>query len=156
MLELYGKYLDQGRQANLWAVVGNWKDLFADIRFLREDNRDGKTIFRLQMTGGDAPPITVLVDFETGDIQSVGIQILRLGSASQLPEAAIYKDYREVNGIRFLSRSHTATTTWARLFWRLKRLKLTSRTKTFLSLSLGSPSTRNNWIYFQSGNLPGV
>lgn len=101
MLELYGKYLDQGRQANLWAVVGNWKDLFADIRFLREDNRDGKTIFRLQMTGGDAPPITVLVDFETGDIQSVGIQILRLGSASQLPEAAIYKDYREVNGIRF-------------------------------------------------------
>jgi len=53
------------------------------------------------MTGGDAPPVTVLVDSETGDIQSVGTQVLRLGSASRIPEATIYKDYREVNGIRF-------------------------------------------------------
>ncbi|MFC2168615.1 serine hydrolase domain-containing protein, partial [Acidobacteriota bacterium] len=101
LVELYGKYLDQGRQTNLLAVVGDWKDFFADIRFLREDNRDGQTIFRLQMTGGNSPPQTVLVDSETGDILSAGTQVLRLGSASRLPEAAIYKDYRDVNGIRF-------------------------------------------------------
>ncbi|MCJ7581941.1 MAG: hypothetical protein MUP98_15620 [Candidatus Aminicenantes bacterium] len=66
-----------------------------------EDKRDGQTRYRLQMAGGDAPPVTVLIDSKTGDILSMGTQVLRLGSASRMPEAALYKDYREVNGIRF-------------------------------------------------------
>jgi len=104
MVELYGHYLEQGRQANLLAVVGEWRDFYKDIRFLREEKRGTETIYRLQMIGSQTPPVTYLVDSETCDVLSSGTPILRLGSASRMPEAAIYEDYREFGGLRFPSR----------------------------------------------------
>ena len=104
MVELYGHYLEQGRQANLLAVVGEWRDFYKDIRFLREEKRGTETIYRLQMIGSQTTPVTYLVDSETCDVLSSGTPILRLGSASRMPEAAIYEDYREFGGLRFPSR----------------------------------------------------
>ena len=100
MIELRGKYLEQARLAHPGTVIADWRDFYSSIQFLRADERNDKKVYILQMSGKEIPPVTAVVDAQTGDLLQSQTSILRFGSVVQLPETTVYEDYREVHGIR--------------------------------------------------------
>jgi CubicO group peptidase (beta-lactamase class C family) len=100
MIELHGKYLEQARLAHPGTVIADWRDFYSSIQFLRADERNDKKVYILQMSGKEVPPVTAVVDAQTGDLLQSQTSILRFGSVVQLPETIVYEDYREVHGMR--------------------------------------------------------
>ncbi len=100
MIELRGKHLEQARLAHPGAVIADWRDFYSSIQFLRVDERNDKKVFILQMSGKEVPPVTAVVDAQTGDLLQSQTSILRFGSDIRLPETTVYEDYRELHGLR--------------------------------------------------------
>jgi CubicO group peptidase (beta-lactamase class C family) len=101
-----GKYLDQARYGHALALFGDWSRWFPEVSVLGEERRDGRTLWRVRLGRGEAPPVVALIDAKTGDpIETRGVKLVRLGGG--IPITARHADFRPVHGIRLPHRLET-------------------------------------------------
>ena len=99
-LDVYrGKFLDQARAGHPLALFGDWSRWFSDVSVLGSTERDGRSLWRVRVGRGEAPPVEVLVDPKTGDpVETRGVKFVRLGGG--IPITVRYTDFRSVKGVR--------------------------------------------------------
>jgi CubicO group peptidase (beta-lactamase class C family) len=94
-----GKYLDQARHGHPLALFADWSRWFSDVSVLGQVERDGRTLWRVRLGRGEAPPVEALIDSKTGDpVQARGVKLMRLGGG--IPTTVRHSEFRSVHGIR--------------------------------------------------------
>jgi hypothetical protein len=95
---LDGDALEQAQIGHPASVLGDWRAFYDSIRVLRREDLDGRPVFVLKLSRGDAPPTTFSVDAETGDVLE-SVTILVEGPV-RLPVTTRFSNFEVRHGLR--------------------------------------------------------
>ena len=82
------------------AWAGNWPAAYDAITFVEEDVFEGHDVWTLRAKSGDDPPKAIAIDKKTGDVLVVKSQNYIPEMGTSLPYTLIYRNYKEVDGVR--------------------------------------------------------
>jgi CubicO group peptidase (beta-lactamase class C family) len=83
------------------AAFGDWREFYREITVLRADERAGRKVWVVKLSGAEKFDVTVWVDAETGDTLREDFLQPLPGGVGSLPRTHRYADFREVEGMRF-------------------------------------------------------
>jgi len=82
------------------AWAGNWPSEYDSITFVEEEVYEGNEVWTLRAQNEDDPPKAIAIDKKSGDVLVVKSQNYIPEMGGSLPYTLIYKNYKEVEGVR--------------------------------------------------------
>lgn len=111
---LTGKNHAQALLAHPAVMFGDWRKHFDQVRVLRAETKDGRTLVTVRLKKGEAPPVEVEVDGASGELVGGRVQELVEG-AGTFPKSMTFEDWREFGGLRLPTRVITEDATSGRI-----------------------------------------
>ena len=112
--ELTGESLDQARTGDPAVFFGDWTRRFERARVTQVKQAEGRRLLVVELTLGEAPPLTVQVDAESGDVVRAEAREL-VTNLGGLPKTVSFEDWRDVQGLRLPMRVVTEDDTTGRV-----------------------------------------
>lgn len=99
--ELEGKWLEQTRGEHPRSFLGDWRDLYDEIRVVSVGETDGRETVAVRVKRGDLPASTLHLDRETGDVVRIDSRQEVPGMEGvSLPVKTTLRRWTEINGLR--------------------------------------------------------
>ncbi len=99
LTELDNAEREQARLRTVPAAIGDWQDLYRELRVVRRTTVGGRDVYLVRGTPFAAAPMTHFVDVATGLVLKT-ISIPKVPGSGPVGLAVSYEDYRDVDGVR--------------------------------------------------------
>jgi len=96
---LRDRYLEQAKLRHPLALFGDWKHFFDSIEVLAAEDIDGRSVYRIKLSSGNAPAYRVFMDSETSDVIRAETALIQPGVDLQLPQTLRFEDFRVSGGV---------------------------------------------------------
>ncbi len=101
LAELHGRRLASALVTNPALIHGDWRTLFRTLNVLRTEQREGQTVYVLELQAeNDGGAVVIYVDIGTGDVVELETTLVDATSSVGVPARVLFEDYRDVEGVR--------------------------------------------------------